>query len=182
MGPDDQIGFPGLNVTQNRFSPFTFNTAGEKGDPVASTAQKLANRVVVLFSQNFRRGHQRRLKTILYRDHHGLQSHNGFSRSNIPLKQSVHNPGAAQIISDLLQNPCLSRGGLEGKNGSHSCLNALPHPNAPLLGADFAFSLDELKSQLEEVKFFEDESLLGQGLVQAKLLEVGLFRDSCSKA
>ena len=48
MGPDDQIGFPGLNVTQNRFSPFTFDTAGEKGDPVAGTAQKLANRVVVI--------------------------------------------------------------------------------------------------------------------------------------
>ena len=182
MGPDNQIGFSGSNVTQNRFSPFTFDTAGEKGDPVSGTAQKLANRVVVLFCQNFRRDHQRRLITIFDRDHHGLQSHNGFPRSNVPLKQSIHDPGAAQIISDLLQNACLSRRGLEGKNGSHSCLNALPHPNEPFLGAAFALFLDELKPQLEEVKLFENESLLGHGLVQVKLLEVGLFRYSRSRA
>ena len=45
MGPDDQMGCPRSNVTENGLSRFTCDTAGEKRDPVAGTVQKLAKRL-----------------------------------------------------------------------------------------------------------------------------------------
>ena len=111
----------------------------------------------MLLSQDLRRRHQRRLIFIGDGDYHGLEGHDRLAASDITLQQANHRVRGFQVVDNLLQDAFLCPGRVERENH----LDLLPDTFGGLEPNAFtraAFNAAKSKNQLEQKKFFENQT------------------------
>ena len=95
--------------------------SGEPNDTDAERFQPGNNLFKVLFSQNFRRRHKRRLVACINRLAGGKRRNDGFTASDISLNQSVHGAFAAERFVNIFPDSNLGLCQLKGQGMEKFC-------------------------------------------------------------
>ena len=74
----------------------------------------------MLFRQDLRRRHDRRLMTILTGGDHSSHGYRRFSATDIPLQQAVHAPDRHHVLFDFRDDALLGGGQGKGKQSVES--------------------------------------------------------------
>ena len=98
-----------------------FPTGGLGPDLGAHGGQHALDGLVVLLRQDLGGGHQNRLVTGINRLKHGGQGHHGLARADLALEEALHGVVAAHVLADLLDDPALPLGQLEGQGLDEPC-------------------------------------------------------------
>src|SRR5262252_9477141 len=148
MGPDDHLDFAGGNLLQNGLPLSLLDAAPNDGNLIIQWSQKSFGIQEMLLGKNFRRRHQRGLKSIRYRNDNRFKGDNCLTAANISLQQTNHRVRSFQILNNLFENPLLSSGRMKRKNHLHPLTNVLGGREAyPLQAATLytAKSKDQLQ-------------------------------------
>ena len=94
--------------------PRNFDSLNVPSGQVAHvTAHQSADGKIVLFGEDFGRGHERGLASAVNGGQHGHNRHDGLAASDVPLQQSVHGTVRPDVGQHVLHRLKLSVGELE---------------------------------------------------------------------
>jgi hypothetical protein len=97
-------------------------------------SEQLLERRVVLLGEQLGRRHERRLISVLHREHHPEQRDDGLARADVPHEQPVHSLGRRHVADELLQRQALIAGQRPGQPlaqaGGQVALDLELHPGA----------------------------------------------------
>src|SRR5262249_22626661 len=125
VSADDQVDVARSDGLLHLALLFRLETPREQFDAVRRQAEPAPNVAGVLFGQNFRRRHQRRLVAVLDRDDHRLNRDNRLAAAHVALQQAVHRLVAGHIVDDLFQRPLLGLGRMKGQYRTHGIAHAV---------------------------------------------------------
>ena len=113
----------------------------------------------MLRCQNLRRGHQRGLIAVFYRDQHRLDGDDGLAGAHIALQQAAHRRRPAHVRGNLSQRLLLRAGGVKRQylpqRGAHPVVRRKRY--AGLLPR---LTPLQLQSQFQKEQLFKDQTLL----------------------
>jgi len=159
---DDKLRFAGANAFEGNGFLCAFQAADEQLDAIAGFGEKAARGKKMLHRENFRWGHQRRLRTVFHGDHDGLERNDRLATADVTLQEPVHRSGLFQVRGDFGENPLLRRRGLERQDALERFAHGVfPHAegHGVLLASGLAV---QCQAELIQEKFLEDEPLLGR--------------------
>ncbi len=81
--------------------------ARQEGEAVAASPEPAGERLGVLFREDLRRRHQRRLRAVLGREERGEERDRGLAAPDVPLQQPGHRRAAPEVGADLRGRPFL---------------------------------------------------------------------------
>ena len=115
MGTYENLDGAVEQSVENLLSAFAFYDACQQRHADIHTLQKVHDGRKVLLGQDFRRGHNTGLITVVQRDEHRHQRYQRFPRTYIALQQAVHLLARAHILADFTDDALLGFRQWEGQ-------------------------------------------------------------------
>ena len=108
--PDQNVDLARRQRHQRGFPRLALVAAGQHPDLERQPRERLAQRLVMLASEDFGRSQHRRLRPRLDRDQHRHRRHQRLARADVTLEQSQHRRVLREITLDLAHRPALRTG------------------------------------------------------------------------